>query len=190
MLFLCVFRLKKGNLGGKSGFHIASVENKGSGQRREVSPKLPFTTLDNLINQREESPMMAQRRPHFDAHGTENTLLLGNKLPRSNGGKIKDKISLWEGKEPTHSPITSDSSGQCTTLKGTESQTKSQNKTTDEQSGDSYRRVAQMGKENLGEETVGILGDSRPCSPVETGKQLRGTLNISKPYGNPTRGGL
>ncbi|CAB1412359.1 unnamed protein product [Pleuronectes platessa] len=108
--------------------------------------------------------------------------LSGNKLPRSNGGKIKDKISLWEGKEPTHSPITSDSSGQCTTLKGTESQTKSQNKTTDVQSGDSCRRVAQIGKENLGEATVGKLGDSRPCSPVETGKQLRGTLNISKPY--------
>ncbi|XP_062239136.1 DENN domain-containing protein 2A-like [Platichthys flesus] len=181
-IYSTVNRLKKGDLSGRSGFHIASVENKGSGQKREVPPKLPFTTLDNLINQREESPMMAHRRPHFDAHGTENTLLLGNKLPRSNGGKIKDKISLWEGKEPTHSPITSDSSGQCTTLKGTESQTKSQNKTTDVQSGDSCRRVAQIGKENLGEETIGKLGDSRPCSPVETGKQLRGTLNISKPY--------
>lgn len=172
-MFICkknsphVFRLKKGCLGEKSGFHFASVENKGAEHRQEETPKLPFTPLDNLTNQRDESPMMAHRRLTFDPHSNENALPVGNKLPRSNGGNIKDKISLWEGKEPTHSPVTS---GQCTSVKRTESLTKSNNKTTDEQSVESFRRV------DLEKENVGKLGDSRPCSPVETGKQQRGTL--------------
>ncbi|KAG7240687.1 hypothetical protein INR49_026576, partial [Caranx melampygus] len=179
-IYSTVNRLKKGSLGSTS--HIASVENKGVEQRSEVAPKLPFTPLDNLSNQREASPMMAHRRPNHDPHGNENTLLVGNKLPRCNAGKIKERISLWEGKEPTHLPITSGSSGQCTTLKRTESLPKSNNKTTDEP--ESCRRVTQREKENTGKETVGKLGDSRPCSPVETGKQLRGTLKSSKPYEN------
>uniref|UniRef100_A0A8D3B7C9 UDENN domain-containing protein n=1 Tax=Scophthalmus maximus TaxID=52904 RepID=A0A8D3B7C9_SCOMX len=120
--------------------------------------------------------MMAHRRTNVDAHGNENTVLVGNKLPRANGGKIKDKISLWEGKEPAHSPITSSSSGQCAAVRRTESQTKSNNKTSHELSVESCSRVAQMEKENL--------GDSRPCSPAETGKQLRGTLKSSKPSEN------
>ncbi|XP_040000706.1 DENN domain-containing protein 2A-like isoform X2 [Xiphias gladius] len=179
-----VNRLKKGCLGGRSGFHIASVENKGAGQRREVVAKLPFTPLDNLNNQREESPMMAHWKPNFDPHGNENTLLVGNKLTRSNGGNIKDKISLWEEKEPTHLPITSGPSGQWTTVKRAESLTKSNNKTTDELSAESCRRVAHKEKENFGKETVGKHGDSRPCSPFETGKQLTGTLKNSKAYEN------
>lgn len=171
-----MYRFKKGCLGGRSGIPITSVENKGAGQRKEFGSKLPFTTLDNLSNQREESPMMAHRRTNVDAHGNENTVLVGNKLPRANGGKIKDKISLWEGKEPAHSPITSSSSGQCAAVRRTESQTKSNNKTSHELSVESCSRVAQMEKENL--------GDSRPCSPAETGKQLRGTLKSSKPSEN------
>ncbi|XP_070784696.1 DENN domain-containing protein 2A-like [Enoplosus armatus] len=171
-IYSTVNRLKKGCLG--------EIKNKGVGQRREGAPKLPFTPLENLRNQREESPMMAHRRPTFDPHSNDNTLLVGNKLPRSNGGNIKDKISLWEGKEPTHSPITSGSLGQCASIKRTESLTKSNNKTSDEQSAESCRRVAHKEKENLGKENVGNLGDSRPCSPVETGKQQRGTLKSSK----------
>lgn len=177
MFFLCVFRLKKDCLGERSGFHIASVENR-AGQRREGAPKLPFTPLDNLSNQREESPMMAHRRSTFDPHSNEtNTLLVGNKLPRSNGGNIKDKISLWEN----HSPITSGSLGQCASIKRTESLTKSNSKTSDEQSAESCRGVAHDEKENLRKEIVGKLGDSRPCSPIEAGKQQRGTLKSSKP---------
>ncbi|XP_047191950.1 DENN domain-containing protein 2A-like isoform X3 [Scophthalmus maximus] len=175
-IYSTVNRFKKGCLGGRSGIPITSVENKGAGQRKEFGSKLPFTTLDNLSNQREESPMMAHRRTNVDAHGNENTVLVGNKLPRANGGKIKDKISLWEGKEPAHSPITSSSSGQCAAVRRTESQTKSNNKTSHELSVESCSRVAQMEKENL--------GDSRPCSPAETGKQLRGTLKSSKPSEN------
>ncbi|XP_044041578.1 DENN domain-containing protein 2A-like isoform X2 [Siniperca chuatsi] len=180
-IYSTVNRLKKGCLGENSGFHIASVENKGAGQGREGSPKLPFTPLDNLSNQREESPMMAHRRPTIDPHSNDKTLYIGNKLPRSNGGNIKDKISLWEGKEPTHSPITSGSLGHCASIKRTESLTKSNSKTTDELSAESCRRVAHKEKENLGKENVGKLGDSRPCSPVETGKQQRGTLKNNKP---------
>lgn len=182
MFFLCVFRLKKGCLGEISGFHIASEENKAAGQRREGAPKLPFTPLTNLSNQREESPVMAHRRSTFDPHSNDNNLLVGNKLPRSNGGNIKDKISLWEGKEPTHSPITSGSLDQCTSIKRTDSLTKSNSKTSsDEQSAETCRRVAHKEKQDHGKENVGKLGDSRPCSPVETGKQQRGTLKGSKP---------
>ncbi|KAK5876868.1 hypothetical protein CesoFtcFv8_026175 [Champsocephalus esox] len=169
-IYATVNRLKKSRAG---DFHFASGDNNNVGQRRERAHKLPFTPLEN---QREESPMMAHRRPSFDPHN-ENTLLVGNKLPRSNGGKIKDKISLWEGKEPTHPPITSGSLGQCITR--TESLTKNGNNS-DGLSEESCKRVAQKEKENLGKENVGKLGDSRPCSPVETGKQQRGTLKNSK----------
>ncbi|KAL7370533.1 hypothetical protein ABVT39_003412 [Epinephelus coioides] len=179
-IYSTVNRVKTSSASEQSDFHIASVKNKKAGQRRAGAPKLPFTALDNLSNQREESPMMAHRRSSFDHHSNENTLLVGNKLPRSSGGNIKDKISLWEGKEPTNSPITSGSLGQCSIIKRTESLTKN-NKTSDEQSAEGCRRVAQKEKENLGKENVGKLGDSRSCSPVETGKQQRGTLNRSKP---------
>lgn len=178
-----VFRLKKGSLCG-SGFHIASVKDKGTGQRLEGAPKLPFTPLDNLSNQREDSLIMAHRRPTFDPHTNENSLLVGSKFPRSNGGNIKDKISLWEEKEATHSPISSGLSTQCASVKKAGSLTKSNNKTTDELSPESCRRVAQKENESLGKENVGKLVDSRPCSPVGTGKQLRGTLKSSEPSEN------
>ncbi|XP_028426358.1 DENN domain-containing protein 2A isoform X2 [Perca flavescens] len=178
-IYSTVNRVKKGCAAGeRSDFHIALVEKKEAGQRREGAPKLPFTPLDNLSNQ--ESPIMAYRRPSFNPHSNENTLLVGNKLPRSNVGKIKDKISLWEGKEPTHLPITSSSLGQCPSIKRTESLTKN-SKASDEQSAESCKRVAHKEKENLGKENVAELGDSRPCSPVETGKQQKGTLKSSKP---------
>ncbi|XP_029318256.1 LOW QUALITY PROTEIN: DENN domain-containing protein 2A-like [Cottoperca gobio] len=182
-IYSTVNRVKKGCAGKRSDFHIASVDNKKVGQRREGARKLPFTLLDNQSNQREESPMMAHRRPSFDPHSNENSLLVGNKLPRSNGGNIKDKISLWEGKEPTHSPLTSGSLGQCTSITRTESLTKN-SKPSDVQTAESCRRVAHKENENLGKENVGKLGDSRPCSPVETGKQQRGTLKSSKPSEN------
>lgn len=181
--YLCVFRLKKGCLSEISGYHIASEENKRAGQRREGAPKLPFTLLDNLSNWKEESPMMAHRRPTFDPHSSESSLLVGNKLPRSNGGKIKDKISLWEGKEPSHSPINSGSLGHSAGVKRTESLTKSSNKTTDEQCAESCKRAAHTDKENLRKENK----DSRPCSPVETGKHQRGALKSSKPSENLKR---
>ncbi|TKS90953.1 DENN domain-containing protein 2A [Collichthys lucidus] len=169
-------RLKKGCRGDITGFHIASVENKEAGQRKVGAQKLPFAPLDNLSIQRAESPMMAHRRPTFDLHSNENTLLVDNKLPRSNRGNIKDKISLWEGKEPTHSPITSGSLGHSGSIKRTNSLTKSNSKATDEQSAESCRRVAVKEKENLGKAN----GDSRPCSPAATGKPQTGMLKSSK----------
>ncbi|XP_029350878.1 DENN domain-containing protein 2A-like [Echeneis naucrates] len=183
-IYSSVNRLKKNNLGAQSDLCIASVENKGTEQRRQVVPKLPLTPLDNLINHREESPMMAHRRQNFHPQYNENSSLVGNKLPRSNGGKIKDKISLWEGKEPSNSSTTSGSSGQSAIVKRTESLTKSNHETAGELSAETCRRVTQKEKENLVKETSGKLGDSRPCSPDETGKKLRETLKSSKPYAN------
>ncbi|XP_068162901.1 DENN domain-containing protein 2A-like isoform X3 [Antennarius striatus] len=114
--------------------------------------------------------MMAHRRLSFDPPSSDNSVLVGNKLLRSNGGKIKDKISLWEGKEP------SESLGHCTGIKRTESLTKSTSKTTDGWSTESHMKVDQE-KENLGKET----GDSRLCSPQEAEKWQRGKLKICKP---------
>lgn len=169
--FLCVLRLKKVHLGEIRGFHIASAQNKGA-ERRAGAFKLPFAPLENLCNQGGESSMMAHRRLSFDPHSNENTLLVGNKLPRSSGGNIKEKICRWEEKEP------SGSLGQCTGIKKTDSLAQSNCKTTDEQSSESGWRVSH--KENLGKENE----DSRPCSPLETGKQQRGTLKSSKPNEN------
>ncbi|XP_051247792.1 DENN domain-containing protein 2A-like isoform X2 [Dicentrarchus labrax] len=180
-IYSTINRLNKGCLGERSSIQIASVENKRAEQRREGAPKRPFTPLENLSNQGEESPVMAHRRSTFDPHSNDNTLLVGNKLPRSNRGNIKDKISLWEGKEPPHAPITSGSLGQCASVKRTESLTRSNSTASDEHSAGSCRRVAHKEKENLGKENVGKLGDSRPSSPVETGKQQRGTLKSSQP---------
>ncbi|XP_069556318.1 DENN domain-containing protein 2A-like isoform X1 [Brachyistius frenatus] len=157
---------------------IASVENKGAGPLRQGTPQLPVTPLDDLTNQ--ESPMMAQRRPTSESQSND---LVGIKLPRANGSNIKDKISLWEGKEPTHLPVPSGTLGQC--VKRTESLTKSNNKSIDKQSAESTRRVHKE-KPDLGKENVEKHGDSRPCSPVEPGKQLRGMLNSSKPSDNQT----
>lgn len=176
MLFF-VLRLKKGSLRTR-GFHI-----EGTGQRTEGGPQHPLTSLVNLSNQRDDSATMANRRPNFDLHSNDNTLSLGSKFPRANGGNIKDKISLWEGKEATHSPISSGLSGQCAGVKKPESLTKSCSKTTDEPSGESCSRVHRE-KENLGKENTGKPLDSRPCSPVGGGKPKRGTLRSSKPGEN------
>ncbi|XP_023132970.2 DENN domain-containing protein 2A-like isoform X1 [Amphiprion ocellaris] len=182
-IYSTVIRLKKDTLGGRRGFYIASLENKGAGQRPEGIPKLPFTQLDNLSYQREDSSMMAHRKSTFDHHSNDNALLVGTKLPRSNRGNIKDKISLWEGKEPTHSPLTSGTLGQCVSVKRTESLTKTDNESIGKSSTESSRRVAHKDTHYLGKENV---GDSRPCSPVELGKQQRGTLNSSKSIDNQT----
>lgn len=170
-----MLRLKKVYLGELRGFHIASAQNKGAERgRRAGASKLPFAPLENLCNQGVESSMMAHRRLTFDPHGNENTLLVGNKLPRSSGGNIKEKIYRWEEKEP------SGSLGQCTGVKKTDSLAQGNCKTTDEQHSESGWRVSHKEKENLRKEN----GDSRPCSPLETGKQQRGTLKSSKPNEN------
>ncbi|KAK5896058.1 hypothetical protein CgunFtcFv8_009698 [Champsocephalus gunnari] len=149
-IYATVNRLKKSRAG---DFHFASGDNNNVGQRRERAHKLPFTPLEN---QREESPMMAHRRPSFDPHN-ENTLLVGNKLPRSNGGKIKDKISLWEGKEPTHPPITSAVQQQMGPLK------KSTERKTAEQANQEKRAVFTLFK------NLDAMGENHGKSPPELG---------------------
>ncbi|KAM9845829.1 DENN domain-containing protein 2A-like [Aulostomus maculatus] len=139
--------------------HVASVENKGVEQRFQGTLKLPFTPLHNLSNQWEESPTMAHRRLSFDPHSNENAFLVGKKIPRSNAGNIKDKISLWEGKEPTNPPVMSGSSG--STIKRTESLPKSN-------SNDGQSCTRAVHKDSLHD-----VGDSKPCSPVETGNQQK-----------------
>ncbi|XP_072233853.1 DENN domain-containing protein 2A-like [Leuresthes tenuis] len=157
-IYSTVNRLKRGCYTRRS----ISVENKEAGQRTEGTPKQPFTPLVDLSNKK-ESPVMAHRRPTFDLQ-TNDGALVGAKPSRSNGGNIKDKISLWEGKESTHSPAS---------VKRTDSLTKSNNKTTDKQSAESCKRAAHNEKQDVGKENVGKPGDSRPCSPAEAGKQPR-----------------
>ncbi|KAM3588047.1 uncharacterized protein V6R79_019992 [Siganus canaliculatus] len=151
-------RLKKSFPGEISDFDADLADIKQAGKRREGSAKLPFTPLDNLPHQKEDTSGMAHRWLTSDPHSNVDTLLVGNKLPRSNGGNIKDRISRWEGKEPS-GPL-----GQHTNVKRTESLTKS-NKISEEKE-----------KEHFGKENV----DSKPCSPVETGNQPKGTLKSSK----------
>lgn len=113
---------------------------------------------------------MAHRRTKFEPLGSEGSLSLGSKLPRSSGGNIKEKISLWEGKEPMGSL------GPCTSIKKTESLVQNSCKTSEEQEAESSWRQENVGREN---------GDSRPCSPSKTRQQLRGTTKSSKPKENP-----
>lgn len=112
---------------------------------------------------------MAHRRTKFDPHSTEAPLLVGSKLPRSGGGNIKEKISLWEGKEPSRSL------GSCASVKKTESLVQNNCKTTKEQDAERCWRQENVAREN---------GDSRPCSPSKSRQQIRGTIKSSKPKDN------
>lgn len=161
-------------MGKNTALQSASVENKGGEQRREGTPKHLFTPLENLISQKEELSMMANRRPTFDPRSNDSTLLVGTKLPRSNGRSIRDKISLWEAKEPTHTSLTLDSVGQSGSAKRAESLMTTNNKCIEDKQ--SCRKVAHKEKQDLEKENVGKLGDSRPCSPVDSTKQQRGTF--------------
>ncbi|XP_037837050.1 DENN domain-containing protein 2A isoform X2 [Kryptolebias marmoratus] len=173
------------------------VDQKQAVQKPNRSSKQPLTPLDNLIERREESSTMAFRRQICDPNRTDGTVVAGSKLPASNGGNIKDKISLWENKEPTHSL------SQSSAAKRTESSTESNNQTTD-----SCRRALtekqDSGKENLGkpggsrpcspaasEKTLGdkekSTDDSRPCSPSATEKQQVGLKNANKRAAEQTR---
>lgn len=116
--------------------------------------------------------MMAHRRTKFDAHSTsEANLLVGSKLPRSSGGNIKEKISLWEGKEPLGSL------GPCASVKNPESLVQNNCKTTEEPDAERCWRKENVAREN---------GDSRPSSPSKSRQQIRGTIKSSKPKENLT----
>lgn len=163
-----MLRLKKGCLADCGSCHIDSFTLKGANQRRVGRPKLPFTPLENLHNQRQESPVMSHRRTTLDPHCNESTLLVGNKLPRSSGGNIREKISLWEGKESSGSLV------HCPSLNKIECLTQNHCKTTEEQDAECWR-VSH--KENLGKSKN---GDSGPCSRAETDKELRTTSKRGK----------
>lgn len=169
----CALRLKKSCLAEGSHCHAASIYETGGSDRRPGAPELPFAPLENLWNRREESPMMAHRRTKFEPLSSEGPLSLGSKLPRSSGGNIKEKISLWEGKEPTGPPNSH------TSTKKTESLVQNSCKTSEEQEAESSWRQENVGREN---------GDSRPCSPSNTRQQQRGTTKSSKPKENPKAG--
>lgn len=149
-----------------------------AGNRREGAPKPHLIPFDDLSNRWEESPTMAHRRLTFDPQGKENTLSVGNKLPRANGGNIKDKISLWEGKEPPHPSGPSGSAGQRAGVNRTESPTNT--KISDGQRDESCRRKVPKEKQALEKEGAAKPGSSRPRSPGETGKQKRGLLKTSE----------
>lgn len=165
----CAFRLQKSCLAELSHFQTASIFEKGANPRGTRVEKLPFAPLENLCNQREESPTMAHRRTKFDPHSAEATLLVGSKLPRSNGGNIKEKISLWEGKEPATAL------GPCASVKKTESLVQNNCKTTEEQEAERCWKKETVASEN---------GDSELCSTSKSRQQIRGTIKSSKPKEN------
>uniref|UniRef100_A0A1A8R4Z6 DENN/MADD domain containing 2A n=1 Tax=Nothobranchius rachovii TaxID=451742 RepID=A0A1A8R4Z6_9TELE len=137
-------------------------------QGRNKASTQPLTPLENLPDQRDEPPTMAYRRQACDPNRSDGSLMVGTKLSMSNGGNIKDKISLWENKESTSSSLS-----QCTSIKKTESLTTSSIKTLDKQSNDSCRK-AFKDKQDIGKENLGKPRELRPCSPAETGKQPQG----------------
>lgn len=113
--------------------------------------------------------MMAHKRQTFDPHISENALPAGTKFLGSSRGNIKDKISMWEGKEP------SGSSDQSASIKKAESF-----KTLEQKSTESSWKVSHKEKENLAREN----GDSRSGSLADTGVQPKGTLRRAKPGEN------
>lgn len=163
---ICVLRLQKSCLAEIGHFHTVSVFEKGGHPRGTGVHKPPFAALENLCNQVEDSPVMAHRRTTFDPHSTEATLLVGSKLSKANGSNIKEKISLWEGK---------DHLGPCASVKKTEFFVQNNCKTTEEQGAERCWSKENVAKEN---------GDSRPCSPSRSRQQLRGTVKSSKPKEN------
>ncbi|XP_027899150.1 DENN domain-containing protein 2A-like [Xiphophorus couchianus] len=162
-----VDRQKLGFLRGKS----VTVEVEDIGQKVKETKRQPFALLDNLWNQREDSSRMDFRRPVCDLYPSDSTTVR-TKLSRSNGGNIKDKISLWENKESTLSHLPSSSLSKCASIKGTDSLTNGSNKTVDKQRTESTRTVASKEKD-LGKENILTRDDSRPCSPDELPKQPR-----------------
>lgn len=144
-------------------------------QKPNKASKQPFTPLDNLLNHREESSRMAFRRQICDPN---SSLTVGAKLSTSNGGNIKDKISLWENKESTHSPVTSSSLSQSSGAKRTESLTESNNKTTEKPSSDSCRGVCTE-KQDPGKENLEKPGSLRPRSPAAPGKCAANEKNLA-----------
>ncbi|XP_041833916.1 DENN domain-containing protein 2A-like [Melanotaenia boesemani] len=167
-IYSTVNRLKQGCHSGRR----ASVERKEAGQRTEGTPKHPLSPLVNLNNQKESS-VMAQKKPIFDPHSNDCTLMVGNKPPRSNGGNIKEKISLWEGKESGPSPLTSATLGHFDSIKRKESLIKCNNNTIDKEGAEGCKRVAHKAKQDLGKENVGKPGESKPGSSTDLGKQAQ-----------------
>lgn len=111
--------------------------------------------------------MMAHKRQTFDPH--ISALLAGNKFPKSSRTNIKDRISMWEGKEPC------DSSDQSTSVKKTESF-----KTAEQRSMNSCSKASNVVKENFARKN----GDSISSLPGDAGVQSKGNLRRPKPSEN------
>lgn len=111
--------------------------------------------------------MMAHKRQTFDPH--TSTLSAGNKFPRSSRTNIKDRISMWEGKEPCGS------SDQSAFIKKTESF-----KAAEQRSIDSCSKASNKEKENVSREN----GDSRSRLLGDAGVQSKGNLRRPKPSEN------
>ncbi|XP_028306911.1 DENN domain-containing protein 2A-like [Gouania willdenowi] len=119
-IYATVNRKKKSDLQKQSPF-----------KSKEKGLKLPFVPLENLSTNKNKASVMAHRLLNIDRHSNDSSVTVGTKLVRSSGSKIKEKISLWEGKEPTSSPSTSDSLRQCANEKTSESLSKSKGKPTE-----------------------------------------------------------
>lgn len=173
--FYSLFSLKKTS-GERRRFHILEV-NKGAEHKGKVTPPLPFTTLENLFR----DSVMAHRRQDLDTHYSDNSSsLVGSTLSRSNGGNIKDKISLWERNEPSHSAMTSGSAGQGT-LKRTEHRTRNPSaELEDDSSKEESSEEKEKRKNGLKDSKV----KPRPCSPAENGKQPKETFRNGSLFKN------
>lgn len=102
---------------------------------------------------------MAHKGQTFDPH--ISALSAGNKFPRSSRANIKDRISMWEGKEPCgsldHSP-----------------------KKAEQRSTNSCSKVSNNEKEHFGREN----GDSGSMLPADVGVKSKGSLRRPQPGEN------
>ncbi|XP_038130490.1 DENN domain-containing protein 2A-like [Cyprinodon tularosa] len=171
------------------GIHIAGsrqkldfVGGKNVGQKSKGAKKQPFTPLDNMWKRREESSKVDFRRPICDSYPSSSPMV-GSKLPRSNVGNIKDKISLWENKESTLSHLNSGSLSKSASLKPADSSTNGSNRTVDNQSSEIIR-TGPSKKQDLGKENIANYSNSGSFSLDELSKQPQMANNVPKSNDN------
>lgn len=107
---------------------------------------------------------MAYRKPTYDLQRKENCIMAANRLPKSNAVNIKDKISLWEGKD-----LSSSASSTFTIVRS--SLTKDNSIETDSASNEILLNGKPIAKENAGT-------DIMPAVPINL--DLKTKLNQSK----------
>ncbi|KAJ8245644.1 hypothetical protein GJAV_G00272940 [Gymnothorax javanicus] len=147
------------------------------GKLREAEVKPPLTPLENLSDVSGCAVMLAHKRAlSTDPRAGENGLAMGRALSRTTAGlkssaSIRDKISQWEGKkESSPSPPPS-----CPLASAKEAETdRKKEARSAESEREDRRRLVSWERQDSGKENAGKLGEARPRSPEEPGRDKEG----------------